>query len=97
MPFVTQDHRDNPDMLIPGDICYTFYRDMVIRWKKQPRWTTAHNIYKEMTDILRQSHVSDLFRKDCDQCAAYKLAWQVFFQLYVMPYELEKRQQNGDI
>lgn len=96
MPFVTQEHRDNPDMSIPGDICYTFYREMVIKWNKQPRWTTAHNIYKEMQFIIKQAH-PQWFLGPCDNCAAYGLAWQVFFQKYVMPYEDDKCRLNGDI
>lgn len=97
MPFVTQDHRDNPDMQIPGDICYTFYREMVSKWKIQPRWTTAHNIYKDMSDSIQQAHISDNFRIGCNDCAAYQLAWQVFFQKYVMPYEDLKEKENGTI
>ena len=57
---------------------------MVEQWKESPRWKTAHNIYK---------HINNLN----DTSAAYELAWQVFFQLYVMPYELKKREENGDV
>lgn len=97
MPFVTQDHRKDPDMAIPGDICYTYYHEMVRQWKNEPRWTTAHKIYKEMTDSLRHAHVSENFRDGCDQCAGCQLAWQVFFIKYVMPYEDKKEAENGTI
>lgn len=72
----------------PGDRCYVYYQAMVDRWKAEPRWTTAHNIFKDM--------IMSLGSNDDDGAAAF-LAWQVFFQLYVMPYELKKREENGDI
>jgi hypothetical protein len=75
---------------------------MVERWKKEPRWTTAHKIY---IDVMRHAAIHDCDNchdeEDectlCDGVAAHDLAWQVFFQLYVMPYELKKREENGDI
>lgn len=87
MPFITQERRDaiREGTLTewqPGDYCYAAYKEMVEKWKTNPRWTTAHNIYKEVT-------------QNCS--IATDLAWQVFFQLYVMPYELCKRDENGDI
>ena len=88
MPFVTQEHRDNPDMEIPGDRCYFYYKQMVEAWKKSPRWTTADTIYQEIlydpSPVLRYE-------------VARKLAWQVFFQRYVMPYEDLKEKANGTI
>jgi len=71
-----------------GDCCYEFYKPMVDRWKSNPRWTTAHEIYKDMICSINESW---------DLQAAKELAWQVFFQLYVMPYELKKREENGDV
>lgn len=73
----------------PGDRCYVFYKEMVRRWEESPRWTTAHNIFKDLIKV--HEDVSE-----DDYCAAV-LAWEVFFQLYVMPYELKKREENGDI
>lgn len=70
-----------------GDRCYVYYKDMVEAWRKSPRWTTADKIYQ---NVLTHSFTVE------DQAAA-QLAWQVFFQLYVMPYELLKRKENGDI
>lgn len=87
MPFVNQEHRDNPDRTIPGDRCFGFYRVMVDVWKKERRWTTADAIYAEVMEIDRPPEIQ----------RAKELAWQVFFQLHVMPYELEKRAENGDI
>ena len=97
MPFVNTAHRLNPDMSVPGDICYTYYYEMVRKWKKEPRWTTAHGIYGEMSDIIRAAHTNDYIGRRCDQCTAYSLAWQVFFIKYVMPYEDLKEKENGTI
>jgi len=103
MPFVTQDRRDIidefgldndklPGGIQVGDRCYVFYKPMVDKWKANPRWTTAHNIYKTMMrEIESPESLSE------DDGAAYELAWQVFFEIYVMPYELKKREENGDI
>jgi hypothetical protein len=71
----------------PGDRCYAEYHSMVERWKVSPRWTTVHEIY---ADVL-------MGRASLNDTAALQLAWQVFFNLHVIPYELQKRQENGDI
>jgi hypothetical protein len=103
MPFITKDRRDTIDQvglsilhlkggIMPGDKCYLFYEEMVARWKERPRWTTAHEIYKEI--LCRP--VGE-YPDDDNMATAQSLAWQVFFQLYVMPYELKKREENGDI
>ena len=93
MPFIKKERREildagkqllNPK---PGDYCYVAYKKMVDRWNDEPRWTTAHNIYQEMLHPRNEY--------GCDTATA--LAWQVFFQLHVMPYELEARARNGDI
>ena len=73
----------------PGDLCYIHYKRMIDQWKASPRWTTAHNIY---ADIVFGPN-----EKDFDNHIAKLLAWQVFFQLHVIPYELKKRKENGDI
>jgi hypothetical protein len=100
MPFIKQDRRSVIDEhgkagfdmfdLQVGDICYYYYKPMVDAWKKSPRWTTAHNLYK---DVQRRQGL----HQSAEEKAAESLAWQVFFQLYVMPYELQKRHENGDI
>lgn len=92
MPFVPKENREIIDKYglsackTVGDMCYYYYKDMVKQWKECPRWTTAHLIYK---NIYRESY----YDLDCAQ----QLAWQVFFQTYVMPYEYKKRKENGDI
>ena len=79
-----------------GDRCFVYYYPMVDRWKANPRWTTAHEIYKEMRKKLDNAGYSWDYLSP-DDATAYELAWQVFFQLYVIPYELKKREENGDI
>lgn len=74
----------------PGDRCYVFYKPMVEKWKANPRWTTAHEILK---DLGYRDNRNDTL----DDHVARQLAWEVFFQLHVMPYELKKREENGDI
>jgi hypothetical protein len=101
MPFIKPERREMVDKRLkkfgtedrewePGDKCYYYYKKMVDQWKANPRWTTAHEIYKEMLRFVKP-----YTHNDWD--VAYHLAWQVFFQLYVIPYEEEKREQNGDI
>ena len=97
MPFNKKDRREvldagkkllNP---APGDYCYVEYKRMVDRWNDDPRWTTADAIYREQ--VLRY----DEHMGKSSSTAATQLAWQVFFQIHVMPYELEKRRENGEI
>ena len=96
MPFITSDRRgfiakEGLAGLIeiqPGDRCYVFYKAMVEKWKANPRWATAHEIYKNTATEWEESE---------DSAVAIRLAWEVFFQLYVIPYELKKREENGDI
>jgi hypothetical protein len=57
---------------------------MIRPWRKERRWTTAHNVTKETFDLD-------------DEKAAKLLAWIVFIGLEVLPYEMEQRQKNGDI
>ena len=97
MPFIKRVRRDTIDLrgiealdiIEPGDRCYKFYKAMVEQWKAEPRWTTAHNIMKDAPMQVYDSIPDDM--------VAQRLAWEVFFQLYVMPYELKKRKENGDI
>jgi hypothetical protein len=73
-----------------GDRCYFYYRRMVDRWRDNPRWTTAHNIFKDMLN-------DELMEVNQDDFIASRLAWQVFFIKYVMRYEEQKIIENGDI
>lgn len=94
MPFVTKEHRENPNLSIPGDLCYYYYKQMVDEWKSNPRWTTAAEIYRNMKVQTQQSEFCSL---NWFAVSAYELAWQVFFQKYVMPYEDQKEKENGTI
>lgn len=106
MPFIKEERREmiNKDQYFsistteegiqPGDRCYYYYKPMVDRWKANPRWTTAHEIYKDVLRVMVEQKFEEF---PTDDYIAMKLAWQVFFQLYVMPYELRKREENGDI
>jgi len=74
-----------------GDKCYYFYKKMMIKWHKERRWATAHNVYKIMRNCVKQNFMDE------DSKRAYELAWQVFFIKHVMKYEDEKCELNGDI
>jgi len=95
MPFITQERRKaiadtwiTESEFKPGDLCYVFYKDMVRQWKENPCWTTAHKIYQTvMTKRWSMAFVDRFTDNQLDAMTAYELAWQVFFQLYVMPYE----------
>jgi len=98
MPFIPQENRKKIDgdgfraCKTVGDLCYFHYKGMVERWNEEPRWTTAHNIFKDLKEITK--HVANSTN---NYIIAHELAWQVFFQEYVMPYEQEKKTQNGAI
>jgi hypothetical protein len=98
MPFIAQERRDlvaviEKCKLQPGDLCYIYYKGMVDQWNANPRWTTAHKIKKE----LMFGNLTEDFSESEDEIIAEQLAWEVFFELHVMPYELKKRAENGDI
>jgi hypothetical protein len=109
MPFTTsqarQDTLEFPSkaLLIPGNRTWAIYREMIRLWKLERRWTTADKIYNEFVfDTELNEFLIELQNKSplCgwnDVCSASHLAWQVFFQLEVMPYELEKRSENGEV
>jgi hypothetical protein len=97
MPFITSEARRMADQIGPkevGDQCFLYYREMLRAWRASPRWTTAHEIYFDM----RQRTNGDIgMARELNDIAAHELAWQVFFQLHVIPYELQKRTMNGEI
>lgn len=106
MPFVSQERReklslgDKPEAV--GDLCYLAYSRMVGMWKDSPRWTTAAMIKHCVTNGSfliaiqdRPGGYAPFGFTDVER--AIQLAWEVFFQLHVMPYELEKQRLNGDI
>jgi len=91
MPFITKEARKITDTIGPqtvGDKCFLCYREMLKTWRQSPRWTTAHEIHNTL--------ITTQFDTEDDMTAAM-LAWQVFFQLHVMPYELQKRIDNGEV
>ena len=98
MPFIEKWRReiiekfglDGLAVIQPGDRCYVHYKNMVDRWHEKPSWTTAHAIFKEWA--LHTEHETNP-----DELIASRLAWEVFFQIHVMPYEIKKRSENGDI
>lgn len=83
MPFVNAEHRAKQDFEIPGDRCYLEYSLMTSAWRMSPRWA--------MVDAIAATIWSDKWKR------ATVLAFLVFFVLHVMPYELRKREENGDI
>ena len=96
-----------------GDLCYIFYHEMLVRFIAKPRWTMAHMLKKEyvinpkMSEHIRE--VGDELIKDGklygqnpiydynDIFTAAALAYDVFFNFYVIPYERQKQEENGDI
>ena len=105
MPFITSESRRMTDTIGPstvGDRCFLFYREMLRAWRASPRWTTAHDLYRDtvmLPGVQTHPAVIDIAQTavDNDNRAARELAWQVFFSLHVLPYELEKRTLNGEV
>jgi hypothetical protein len=94
MPFTTSEARRMTDSIGPqvvGDKCFLAYRDMLRRWRKSVRWTTAHEIYRDIVDSQRNGNLS------LDDQTALELAWQVLFIKHVWPYEQLKCTENGEV
>ena len=89
MPFVKQDLRmplvrgDIKPKAV-GDLCFLEYSQLMQAWRESPRWTTIHNQFKRMTGM------------NDDQAAAF-LAFLEFYFNHGHPYEIEKKEENGDI
>lgn len=96
-----------------GDLCFIAYREIMDRWNASPRWTTIHYIKKEFvtqalqSDFLRKIAM-DLgikYSKDgvlakfdeADIVTASSLAFDVFMAFHGIPYEIKKKEENGDI
>lgn len=93
MPFIPQKRRtwiseDTLGVPQPEDRCYVYYKEMIRKWKVYPSWTVAHHIYWDVKLNTEEGY---------DNQFAKELAWQVFFQLEVIPYELRQREKNGDV
>lgn len=85
MPFVKPECRvEGHTPCAVGDYCYLEYKKLIDAWRKERRWTTVHNLFKQMFDID-------------DEHTAKTLAMFVFIIKEVMPYELEKEAENGQI
>lgn len=103
MPFIEKSKRELVDKDVrfaeaPGDLCYYFYKQFVVAWKEERRWTTAHTLYKDkliLLPCLEELKGTKWTNKDI--ITALHLAWQVFFTKKVMKYEDEKETENGDI
>jgi hypothetical protein len=100
MPFITSEARRMTDTIGPkevGDKCFLFYREMLRAWRASPRWTTAHDLYRDMILFPAAEGTAMISEQDLvDSLTARELAWQVFFQLHIIPYELQKRTLNGE-
>lgn len=110
MPFIApkrrdEIHKDGPSACQDvGDPCFIFYSQIMSIWRTEPRWRTAHRIYRQFflepvsTAFFQlvYEQIQDKFEL-MDVIAASHLAYQVFFQTFVMPYEVEKENQNGTI
>jgi len=104
MPFIPQKRRDalkqggKPETV--GDITYMAYKVFIERWKEERRWTTAHNILKDIEKISETIYRHVIARSPelaNDVPLAVALAWQVFFAKEVIKYENEKEKENGSI
>lgn len=89
MPFVKRDLRaplltgDIKPKAV-GDLCFLEYSQLMEAWRKEPRWTTIHN---ELKRIMQCG----------DASAARFLAFLEFYFNHGHPYEIEKKEENGDI
>jgi hypothetical protein len=83
MPFIAQEKRPKPDMMIAGDRCFREYKHIMEEWTKSPRWGTV--------DSLATRLYPDAYER------AFFLAFLVHFAKAVMPYEYAKEKENGTI
>ncbi len=98
MPFITSENRHKTDAIGPvevGDRCFLHYRKMLRAWRASPRWTTAHEIYRDMVLGHKVPLATDFH--EVEEYTAVNLAWQVFFIKHVWPYEQMKCTLNGEI
>lgn len=86
MPFTSQEDRRITDTIGPskrGDFAFLHYRPLIRNWRRSTRWTTA--------DELLEDLIPDPEKR------AKALAYLVFFCLHVLPYEIMKRTENGEV
>lgn len=67
-----------------GDFTFLEYVQLIDAWRKERRWTTAHNEFKRLFKVN-------------DQQAAKFLAFLEFYIREVHPYENERFEENGEI
>jgi len=86
-----------------GELCYVFYEHLIKTWNDEPRWKTAHRLYDFECDpmnnefvLMVYDQVANKFEAD-DIAKAASLAYKVFFELIVIPYERKQQELNGDI
>ena len=103
MPFITGESRRMTDTIGPstvGDRCFLHYREMLRAWRASPRWTTAHELYRDKVMVPGMSQPEFLNKllavEHLNDRAACELAWQVFFNRHVLPYEALKATENGE-
>jgi len=89
MPFIKRDLRapllaEDIKPRVVGDLCFLEYSRLMQAWRENPRWTTIHNQFKLITGM------SD------NQTAAF-LAFLEFYFNHGHPYEIQKKEENGDI
>ena len=77
----------------PCDRCFKYYHGMMKQWNEKPTWTTADEIYKQ---VKAPEYHGTWLENERNQ-RAKELAWQVFFQMKVIPYEQQKLTENGDV
>ena len=85
MPFVSDEHREDGHIpCTPGDLCFREYLPLIRKWRKERRWTTWHELFRDAFGLTNQQ-------------AAKISAFAVLFCKEVMKYEKEKCKENGDI
>lgn len=89
MPFIKQNLRKplltgkrKPQAV--GELCFLEYSKLMEAWRKEPRWTTVHNEFKRLS-------------QGDDTSTARFLAFLEFYMSHGHPYEIEKKNENGDI
>lgn len=110
MPFVEPRNRDLIKIHGPsacesvGDLCYVFYCHIMTVWREEPRWRTAHRLFKDFSEQPKAceyfeyvyNKLANKFELADVVCAA-KLAYNEFYRNHVSKYEDLKRVENGDI
>ncbi len=113
MPYITKERRDIVDSVVPtledfkpvaGDYVYWYYKQMVFEFRKNPSFTKAYYIYKDVSNpyntflgITRMPDVLRVTTTEVDTKSCIELAWQEFYRRIVGPYEDKKIIENGDI